>query len=149
MFQDYHDADVIKTYNDKIEIESDYLSEKALLFLQRSVLIKVKERSVALETMPTSNVRISYYEQSKEHHLYRWLGVGRFKEWEEEMYRPDICIASDDPGIFATNLRNEFAHVYNTLTTDYSICHTEAINILKRINENCRVYRFEEKPAAS
>jgi len=45
------------------------------------------------------------------------------------------------------NLRNEYAHVYNTLISDYSKCHVEAItiNILKHINENCHVYHFEEK----
>jgi adenosine deaminase len=152
LFRRYHSLDVMKRYTEKIEVDADFFPREVLVYLQKKVLAEVKRRCVAIETMPTSNVRISFYNDCREHHLFRWLGLSCDKNHtpaDEELdrdTRPDICIASDDPGIFATNLRNEYAHVYNTLITDYGKCHVEAIDILKRINENCRVYRFEEKP---
>jgi adenosine deaminase len=153
LFRRYHSHDVMKRYTEMIEVDADFFPREVLVYLQKKVLVEVKSRCVAIETMPTSNVRISFYNDCREHHLFRWLGLACEKNHtpaDEELdrdTRPDICIASDDPGIFATNLRNEYAHVYNTLITDYGKCHVEAIDILKRINENCRVYRFEEKPS--
>lgn len=135
-------------YNELIQVETSFFTDEEIAHMQSKVLAEVHERGIAIETMPTSNVRISVYNTYKEHHIFRWLGLIDKPEYKDEK-RPIVCIASDDPGIFATNLRNEYAHVYNTLITDYGKCHVEAIDILKRINENCRVYRFEEKPGGT
>lgn len=152
LFKAYHSFAVRGTdhrkYNELIQVEASFFNDEEIAHMQAKVLEEVHKRGIAIETMPTSNVRISVYNSYKEHHIFRWLGLVDKPEYKNEK-RPIICIASDDPGIFATNLRNEYAHVYNTLITDYGKCHVEAIDILKRINENCRVYRFEEKPCAA
>lgn len=146
LFERYHSKISWDNYDKLDEFDTDIINEKSLRHIQAKVLEEVHKRGIAIETMPTSNVRISVYNSYKEHHIFRWLGLKEDKNSKGER-RPTVCIASDNPGIFATNLRNEFAHVFNSLVNDYKIDQEEAITILKRINENCRVYRFEEKPS--
>lgn len=70
---------------------------------QRELVKRLKARRVAVEIMPTSNVRIACYDGYDKHHLFRFLGLGENPLPEH----PDLVLASDDPGIFATSLRNE------------------------------------------
>ncbi len=88
--------------------------------------------------MPTSNVRISFYDDYCEHHIFRWLNIDK----NSYLPKPVICLCSDDPGIFATNIRNEFAHIYQTLIESYGYSHEKAYMALKQLNENAVVYRF-------
>ena len=70
-------------------------------FIQNSLKQIVRDRKIALETLPTSNIRIGIYKNHAEHHLRKWLDEGL-----------DVIIGSDDAGIFATNIYNEYAHAW-------------------------------------
>ncbi len=72
----------------------------------------VCEKHIALEVLPTSNVRISYYHSYAEHHIHRWLD-------DKATYRPVVVMGSDDPGIFSTNIFNEYAHVFMSMKDKY------------------------------
>ena len=72
------------------------------------------KRSIAIESLPTSNVRISFYKEYSEHHLQRWLGLN-----DENDPIPSVVLGSDDPGIFATNLKNEYCHVYQMIKSGH------------------------------
>jgi adenosine deaminase len=87
-----------------IEIDSNFITEETIEELQLQVLKVLVESDVAIESMPTSNVRISCYKDHYEHHITRWLNINKITGYPE----PSICICSDDPGIFATNIRNEY-----------------------------------------
>lgn len=115
-------------------------SEKIFTALQRQVLTEVKRRGVLLECMPTSNVRISYYNSHTEHHLPAWLGFGK-DDNKRDLPRPAVAICSDDPGIFPTTLRNEFCHVFQMLIKA-GLSEDKAIEELQRLNRNARAYRF-------
>ncbi len=108
-----HGADgsrVVERYNEPFEIsfEEEPLDNHTLRLIQEVVLCEFRDRQVAIETLLTSNVRISVYEKYAEHHVFRWLGLKG-----DAPVR--VCVGSDDPGIFATNLRNEYAHLLREL----------------------------------
>lgn len=102
----YHNYKVRKEYDKLILIN---LSEKFDVYiekLQNKILAMMKEKKIAIETMLTSNVRISYYDFYKEHHILSWL---------QNPHCPDLLLACDDPGIFNNNLHIEFSHLFNII----------------------------------
>jgi adenosine deaminase len=111
------------------------LTKDVFRCLQKQVLKLVRARNLAIESLPTSNVRISFYNKLSEHHIFNWLGVGD----EPDMEVP-VVLGSDDPGIFATTLRNEYAHLLQEL--DKRVSKTESIDILSRIIRNGKVWNF-------
>jgi len=126
-----------------IETDAMLISPEACAALQDSVLSLVNERGIALETLPTSNLRISFYRDMTEHHLFRWLGLSGPKLSN----KPTVCLGSDDPGIFATNLKNEYAVIGTVLRQYFKLTAAEAARILEDLNDNGRIHRFV--PAAS
>ncbi len=140
IFRKYHSIGCYKRGAELVKIE-DLFSEEILLKLQRSVLDELHNKGVVIEAMPTSNVRISYYQNHSEHHIWRWLGVNRDARFTNEK-RPSICIGSDDPGIFATNIVNEYAHIYQGLVSNYDQSQSSAADTLQRLEKNGRIYRF-------
>jgi hypothetical protein len=121
-----------------VEIETGWLTTPALAQLQTSVLRTLAHEGIAIETLPTSNVRISAYRRFSEHHLFRWLGLtdNGFPTV------PSICIGSDDTGIFATSLRNEYASILDTLSRRLDVPRDQAMGIIERLNRTGSAYRF-------
>lgn len=95
----------------------------------------VCEKHIALEVLPTSNVRISYYHSYAEHHTHRWLD-------DKATYRPVVVMGSDDPGIFATNIFNEYAHVFMSMKDKRVHAH-HAINKIRELVGHSQNYGFE------
>lgn len=126
---------------DLVEVEARVVSVEALLAMQEFVLADVNARGVALETLPTSNLRISYYDTLAEHHLFRWLGLAG----PALQNRPTIVVGSDDPGIFATSLKNEFAAIASILRTRHGKTAQEASDIVEALVNSARVRRFRPR----
>jgi adenosine deaminase len=120
------------------EVEAEIISRDAMKSLQDCVLGEVNRRGVALETLPTSNVRISLYDETAEHHLFRWLGL----RGPVLVNRPTVVVGSDDPGVFATNLKNEYAAVSVVLRREFGKTTFEATQILEALNDVGRIRRF-------
>jgi len=125
LFRLYHDFECYQRYNEIIEIETNFFDDEILKEFQEIILKELNSKQIAIETMPTSNLRISFYESYKDHHIFRWL--------DEVENKPKLVICSDDPGIFATNLRNEYLHV-NRYIKDK--------NKLLDIAKNSKIYMF-------
>ncbi len=126
-----------------VEVEARWLPESAFTALQADVLRDLANVGVAIETLPTSNVRISAYDRLDEHHLFRWLGLAD----EGFSVVPAICVGSDDTGIFATSLRNEYAAIFDVLRRGLSLGADDALAIVEKLNRNGSAYRF--RPIAS
>lgn len=95
--QQYHK----KNYDQPTFHESDYFRPDWIKSLQQMVRKEIRCRRIVIETLPTSNVRIGIYQNHSEHHLERWR--------REKL---NVVIGCDDAGIFATNIYNEYAHIY-------------------------------------
>lgn len=111
------------------------------LRLQQALMARVAERRVVIETLPSSNVRISQYECFEEHHVMRWMGVPGFVKPGDVPIM--VSLGSDDPGIFAGNLKGEFYQLYAVLRK-HGLLDTEALRHVAAVNERGRQYRFHD-----
>ena len=145
IFEKYHginDTKYVSAYEELIEVDLTCPCENAFTheifrILQKYVLGKINRRHMAIESLPTSNVRISFYENHSEHHIFDWLGVT-----EEKGMEVPVVLGSDDPGIFSTNLRNEYAHILIEL--DKRLSSMDAIAKLEQIVRNGKIWRFKK-----
>jgi len=117
-----------------ITSDTDILDLEVVEALQSVTLELLQERRIAIETLPSSNVRISIHQSYDDHHAIGWLGFGR-------SFGPtSVVLGSDDPGIFATSLRGEYAHLLRALEVNGA--GNETMEILERINKTSKRYRF-------
>lgn len=94
-----------------ISQNDDILDDDVLRVLQDGVLSELRQRQIAIETLPSSNVRISIHDTYEMHHAQNWLHPSS----DVERMPASIAIGTDDPGIFATSLRMEYAHLLRPL----------------------------------
>ncbi|ELM3749514.1 hypothetical protein ACET96_09860 [Aeromonas dhakensis] len=132
---------VIARYEQEKQFPLNFISRDILIYSQQFTQKLLSERKVIIETLPTSNVRISHYSSMKDHHIFRWMQIPSRKI--EGDYPMLISLGSDDPGIFATDLRNEFYHIFSILVCEFKYSPSQALTMISEINENGRVYRFD------
>ncbi|MCU1793222.1 hypothetical protein [Pectobacterium polaris] len=137
----WFDQDIIARYEQLQEFDTQFIPESLMLHIQQYVQKIVREKHVVIETLPTSNVRISHYESVQEHHIFRWMHTPRRKIEGDSLMQ--IALGSDDQGIFVTDMKNEFYHLFWALVNHYSYSHQEALACIAAINENGRIYRFD------
>ncbi|MDX8128069.1 hypothetical protein QLH52_12310 [Methylomonas sp. OY6] len=123
------------------DISANYLTDQACLRIQQELMHEVARRRVLIETLPSSNVRISQYQNFGEHHSLRWMGVPGFKQDGDAAIM--VTLGSDDPGIFAGDLRGEFYQLYAVLR-EHGYNDRDALGFLAPLNERGREYRFHD-----
>lgn len=142
LYGQYHASECIMQYNTMIQIEpnKEPFGAELLRNLQNMMIDFVNSKNIALETLPTSNVRISYYKEYSEHHLWRWLGID--KKFKEGDPKPTVVVGSDDTGIFMTNLRNEYAHIFQTVKKlkDAQV----ALTAVDKLNTTSKAFTFRD-----
>lgn len=130
----YHNAECRKKYDCKNIYREEcekILSTGNIKKLQDILLGDIVKQRIVIETLPSSNVRIGVYNKYEELHLIDWL-----------INHPElpVVVGTDDPGIFATNIYNEYAHIYNVLESrGEGACE----NIVRRLHENSQKYAFK------
>lgn len=117
----------------KVSPLCDLLSEDDIIRLQQKVQKEISERGLIIECPLVSNLRIGFYEHMMQHHILRWLGLPNYQIKGDTPLK--VCLGSDDPGIFVTNIENEYRLLY-TMLKQAGKPPEEAINILKRVREN-------------
>jgi len=133
------DPDVQRRANEFISKEADFLDAESYVRLQQALMQKVAKRGVIIETLPSSNVRISQYHHIDEHHFLRWMRIpGHLEDGDPEIM---VCLGSDDPGIFAADIETEFYLLYSSLRKK-GLSDSKALEHLSVLNERGRVYRF-------
>lgn len=144
---------MIKTYN---AIKCRKLYDKAanvktsgifgfeqLETLQKALLGYLHEKEIVIETMPTSNIRIGAHKSISTHQIFNW-----YKWYGSGEPLPPVVLGSDDPGVFATNIRNEYALLYCQLVYGMKWTRSDAMSLIKRLHENAEVYKFGFKEAS-
>jgi len=102
-------------------------------------MTKVREGKVIVETLPSSNVRISQYQGFDEHHAQRWMRIpGHLVEGDPSI---SVALGSDDPGIFAADLRGEFYQLF-AQARRCGVAEEQALGMVGQINDNGRIFRF-------
>lgn len=116
----------------------DILGEQELICLQKLLLKVMHHRQIVIETLPTSNVVIGHHHSFSTYHLYNWY------KWSKEGEKiPAIVVGTDDAGIFATNIYNEYCHIYCMLVFDKGLSPFEAMDYIERLVHNAKVYVFK------
>jgi hypothetical protein len=136
------DKDLWKKSEELIEVKSDFLQASHYLLLQQALMHEVADRGVVIETLPSSNVRVSQYKHFSEHHALRWMKAPSAVQPND----PDILVSlgSDDPGIFSTDIETEFHHLFLALKNS-NLNEAEALQRVAQVNERGRIYRFHPK----
>ena len=139
------DTEVQSRTDKLISKEASFLDTPSYVRLQQSLMRHVADREVIIETLPSSNVRISQYHHVGEHHSLRWMRApGHVENGDPEIM---VCLGSDDPGIFAGDLETEFYLLYAALRKT-GLNDSDALSRLSTVNERGRIYRFHH-PALS
>ena len=124
-----------------VETQDTLFTSAIYLRLQQALMKRVAYRRVIIETLPSSNVRISQYERFEEHHALRWMGVpGHARDGDTPIM---VSLGSDDPGIFAGNLKGEFYQLYAVLRQQ-GFSDADALRQVSIVNERGRQYRFHD-----
>lgn len=135
---DYHKKANRNRYEKIIEIKTEEFLVADLKEMQLAILKEMHEKEIVIETLPTSNVRIGHHKDYSTHQLWNWLN------WEEEGKAiPPIVMGSDDTGIFATSIYNEYANLYCCATQQLEYSHNKIMTIIEKLDRNGRVYRFD------
>ena len=134
----YHQKEYVEKYKKEIKIKIfEILDEKALKEVQLALLKLMHHKEIVIETLPTSNVLIGYHNSFNTYHLVNWI------RWEMEGKPiPPIVLGTDDAGIFATNIYNEYCHVFTLLVYEYNFCINDTLEVIKKINRNANTYTF-------
>lgn len=134
----YHNRAYREKYDEIIEVDvEDCFSLQEMELLQLALLHYLHEKEIVIETLPTSNIRIGHHASFEIYHLWNWV------RWEREGYSiPPIVVGSDDAGIFATNIFNEFANIYCFLTNVKGVSHSIAMALIMQFEKNARIYKF-------
>lgn len=134
----YHCPKCRKKYEEIIKVKTDELFNIAELEqLQLLVLEYLHSKEIVIETLPTSNVRIGHHHTYDTYHLWNWV------KWENEGKPiPPIVVGTDDAGIFATDIYNEYANVYCNLVYTHKISRIQALAVIEKLDKNSQIYRF-------
>lgn len=134
------DENVRRQRDAMYSLPTNWLPDESLIALQQAVMSSVAGKNIAIECPPTSNTRISQYIEVKEHHVFRWMGIPQYSiQGDVPM---SVCLASDDPGIFVTDMKAELYHLFSVLTQELRLSPSDALMHVSRLNENGRIFRF-------
>lgn len=101
----------------------DILSPKKIRNIQNWLLDYIQRKGIIIEVLPTSNIMVGQYTSFSNYHILRWL---------ENNKSLKMRIGSDVPGVFSTNLYNEYCNLYSLLIKKYS--KSKAISLLKKMH---------------
>lgn len=130
----YHNAECREKYDCKNiyrEECEETLGTGCIEKLQGVLLDYIVKQGIVIETLPSSNMRIGIYNSYEELHV---------KDWLIDHPALRIVVGSDDPGIFATNIYNEYAHIYNVLERTKE--ERECQEIVRRLHEDSLKFAF-------
>lgn len=90
---------------------------KALTLVQREMQRDISKKGIAIETNPSSNIMLSKLESYEEHPIVNFYNKGLTDDYEQLSHceQLNVSINSDNPGVFATSLSNEYALMANAL----------------------------------
>lgn len=121
MYYCYHfDEKVRKTGNQKreVKIKPDY--KKAVSLIQKEMQKRIGQRGIFIETNPSSNFAIGTFKDYKKHPIFNLYNRHLTFDQEKLKSCPQLSVSvnTDDQGIFATSLENEYALLASALDFD-------------------------------
>lgn len=133
----HSDADTWCESERRIEVPTDYFSQQELVLLQQLAMARLVDIGIVVETLPSSNLRIGQYKEMGQHHSLRWLGATPVPG----DLPIQVVLGTDDPGVFATDIKAEFYHLFASLVKR-GLTRQDALEKLIRMDESGNRYAF-------
>lgn len=113
--------------------------------LQDKMIAEIAEKQIAIECNPSSNLKIGHFDRYDEHPIFR------FRPIDKNIHTPliNVSINTDDRGVFATSLYNEFSLIALALTKQRDsegnrLYNDEAIcEYIDHIRQNNLIQKFK------
>ena len=134
----YNKKETYRKYRKPIEVKCfECFDSQELTLLQKEMLAFMHKKEIVIEALPTSNLRIGYHRNLKSYQLHNWY------QWKlDGSSIPPIVLGTDDPGIFQTNIYNEYAMIYCYLVYEKGLTRSDVIKFMQEIHDNSRIYAF-------
>lgn len=118
LYHQYHyDREVVDRGNSVIEFKIDDALIEVIQKVRMHMLHLIEEMGIAIETNPTSNIKIGHMSTYNTHPLMEFNNVGLKSTGQ---YRGiSVSINTDDRGVFGTSLEREFSLVAAALEKQY------------------------------
>ena len=133
----YHNQDNINSY--------EITEEEALFWtaIQDFMLQECSDTGIIIEANPSSNIYISEFDRYYQHPIFRWHPVQdkllengkQYNKFGIRKSAVDVCINTDDPGIFSTTLQNEFALLKQSAMDQFPFGHEEISRWLEKLRQ--------------
>lgn len=125
---------LLKMYK-PINVEVTDQDVEIINIVQKMIKENFSKTGIVLEVNPTSNHIIGFGDTMRDHHAYKLSSLNF------DSSKISICVNSDDPSVFNTNVSNELAYLYHGMV-DKGICKDEAISWIQKLRENGMRYSF-------
>ncbi|MFO1428837.1 MAG: hypothetical protein U1F76_01645 [Candidatus Competibacteraceae bacterium] len=110
---------------------------EAITWVQDELLGTIRDKRIAIEINPTSNLCIAPLQNMKEHPVFRWHPP----EETNAAIRPYILVGSDDPGVFGTELAFEYAAL-SRAAEERGAAPREIERWLRELRDNSKMFCF-------
>lgn len=112
LYSKYHFSPLVKkkgSLSEELKITEDYID--AIEKVQKAMQFDIRKRNLYIETNPSSNYVISSFKRYSKHPMINFFNLGLTYDSKELKECPQIPISinTDDQGVFATYLENEYA----------------------------------------
>lgn len=115
----YHYNTYVRESGEKAEtVKIPVNMVKAISLIQKAMQFELAQREIAIETNPSSNLMINRISSYDKHPIFKLYNMGLTHDVEklEECPQLNVSINTDDQGVFATCLSNEYALVASSLS---------------------------------
>lgn len=114
------------------------LDSELLFEIQSFVRRRLCDHAIAVEVNPSSNLLVGNMADLDRHPLWRLRPP---RQSQEHQPRLTLCVGSDDPITFATDIRREYARLYDVLLLG-GMGHDDALRWLDEVRRSSLVHSF-------
>ena len=145
LYNIYHFNRNVKHWGEKVKsirVPDGYVN--MITDLQTKIMKEVSKRRIGIECCPSSNLKIGHLHRFDRHPIFRFMPVRA----DDTRYPLAVTVNTDDLGIFATSLPNEYSLLalallkINDSKGNPLYTSSEVYDWIKRVAENGRKYRF-------
>lgn len=109
----HYNSEVRKKGNTVIEVRVNSAVIKAIIEVRHYLLEEIASIGLGIETNPSSNCLIGTFKRYDKHPIIKWYNNGLMKDEQIINKCPQIPVSinTDDQGVFATYIENEYAYL--------------------------------------
>ena len=110
----YHFNGDVKVAGDQmVEIKVDKCMIDVISQVQKRMQFDICRQGIGIEVNPSSNYLIGTFRRYDKHPITKWYNYGLTVKQEELLNCPQmqVCINTDDQGVFSTYIENEYAYL--------------------------------------